>query len=138
MLNSLEGFEKQEKVYNEICQAVMVKICTKTNGINNKVIPVMGFDKKDPEHLFFMAVARGLSGVLGVQIAPDISPWQRNVLNKKIKVEGSKFVPFEREYVEHAAVVDDILEEIRPWAAELCGMDIDDFDFGDIYYEFYV
>jgi hypothetical protein len=137
MLNSLEEFEKQEKVYNEICQAVMVKICTKTNGINDKVIPVMGFDKKNSEHLFFMAVARGLSGVLGVQIAPDISSWQRNVLNKKIKVEGSKFVPFEREYVEHAAVVDDILEEVRPWAAELCEMDIDDFDFGDIYYEFY-
>ena len=54
--------------------------------------------------------------------------------NRKIKIEGSKFVKYKKEYDQYAADPETILAELRDWAKELCG---EDFTFADIYYEFY-
>ena len=134
MKNSIELYEEMEKNYNEICSAAMIKIYTRTKEINSTVIPLSGFDRKNPEHLFVLGAARGLSGVLGSQVAVDVSEWHRKVMNKKIKVDGSKLAPYLKEYKENSANVDNILNELREWARGKCG---EEFTFADIYYEFY-
>jgi hypothetical protein len=125
-----------EDAYNEICRATMIKAATKTKEISDKVIPIKNFDHKNPEHLYVLAISRALGGILGVQVAVDVSRFRRWWMNRKIKVEGSKILPYLKEYDEHAIDPDELLAPLREWAEELCGDNVS-FCFGDIYYEFY-
>ena len=125
-----------EDAYNEICRATMIKAATKTKDIAHETIPIKNFDYKNPEHLYVLAVARSLGGVLGVQVSLDVSKFRLWLMNRKIKVEGSKLLKYKKEYDEYAIDPDELLEQLRDWAEELCGNYID-FCFGDIYYEFY-
>ena len=125
-----------EDAYNEICRVTMIKAATKTKEIAHETIPIKNFDYKNPEHLYVLAVARALGGVLGVQVSLDVSRFRLWLMNRKIKVEGSKLLRYKEEYDEHAIDPDELLSQLRPWAEELCGDHVS-FCFGDIYYEFY-
>lgn len=125
-----------ENAYNEICRVTLIKAATKTKEISDKVIPIKNFDHKNPEHLYVLAISRALGGILGVQVAVDVSRFRRWLMNRKIKVEGSKLLKYKKEYDEHAIDPDELLAPLREWAEELCGDSVD-FCFGDIYYEFY-
>lgn len=133
-MSDVELYEEMIKNYNEICQAAMVKLITRTKGINDKVVPLKNFDRKDPEHLFMLSIAKAVSSVLSVPVAVDTSEWHRRIFNSKIKLKESHLVKYQKEYDECAADVNEVLDSIRDWAEELCG---DTFLFGDIYYEFY-
>ena len=125
-----------EDAYNEICRVTMIKAATKTKEIAHETIPIKNFDYKNPEHLYVLAVARALGGVLGVQVSLDVSRFRLWLMNRKIKVEGSKLLKYKKEYDEHAIDPDELLSQLRSWAEELCGDHVS-FCFGDIYYEFY-
>ena len=133
-MSDVELYEEMNKHYNEICQAAMVKLITRTKGINDKVIPLKNFDRKDPEHLFMLSIAKAVSSVLSVPVAVDTSEWHRRILNSKIKLKEAHLIKYQKEYDECAADVNEVLDSIRDWAEELCG---DTFLFGDIYHEFY-
>jgi hypothetical protein len=136
-LNNLNELDLSlEEIYNEICRVTMVKAYTKTNEIATEAIPIKNFDWKNPEHLYVLAIARALSGVVGVQVAID-TPWYRRWwYNRKIKVEGSKLLPYKDDYDLHAIDPDELLDDIRDWATEFSENSVE-FDFSDIYYEFY-
>jgi hypothetical protein len=133
-MSDVELYEEMIKHYNEICQAAMVKLITRTKGINDKVIPLKNFDRKDPEHLFMLSIAKAVSSVLSVPVSVDASEWHRRILNSKIKLKEAHLIKYQKEYDEYAADVNEVLDSIRDWAEELCG---DTFLFGDIYHEFY-
>lgn len=132
-----EYFEEMELRYNAICEATLVKMYAKAQNIidlEDGVIPLKNFDFRDANHLFVLAVARGLGGIKGCQVAVDTNPIRLWWENRKIKVEGSKLLKYKKEYNEHAIDVEGLLSELYEWATELCGYG---FDFSDIYYEFY-
>lgn len=132
----LEGsINELEQKYNEICEAAMVKIYKKTVFLHDlDYIPLKNINFKNPEHLFVLYAARSIGGVAGVQVALKVNPIKRWHLNRKIKIEGSKYLPYKEEYDEYAVDPEEIFAELRDWAEELVGQD---FSFADIYYEFY-
>lgn len=137
-INAQEFDELQlelERKYNEICQAAMVKIYRRTIFSNDsEIIPIKGINLKDAEHLFILSTAKAIGGVFSAQVALKVPAWRRWRLNRKIKIKGSKYLPYKEEYDEYAIDPKEILAELREWAEELVGPD---FTFDDIYYEFY-
>ena len=69
-------------------------------------------------------------------MAVQISPIRRWWMNRKLP-EECRLLPYKKEYNEYAINPDFLLNYMRLWAAETCGEKMEDFDFGDIYYEFY-
>ena len=136
---SLEEYLTElERRYNMICEAAIIKIYTKTQDIvdlEDGVVPLKNLNFKNDEHKFIIATARALGGIKGCQVAIQTNPIRFWWENRKIKIEGSKFVKYKKEYNQYAADPETILAELRDWAKELCG---EDFTFADIYYEFYV
>ena len=127
--------ETTEGIYNEICYATMVKMFTRIGDMAETVVPIKHFDMRDDEHLYVLAVARALGGIMGVQVAVEMPFWQRWKMNRKIKVKNSRILPYKKEYDEVAIVPDEILDTIRLWATEQT-KDFG-FSFGKIYHEFY-
>lgn len=124
-----------EQKYNAICEAAIVKTYTKTRRLADAgIIPITNMDFNNPDHLFCLAIARALSGMLGAQVAVNCSRWRRWKENRRIKVEGSKLAKYHPEYDKTALDPDALLAEMYDWAMELCG---EDFAFADIYWEFY-
>lgn len=124
-----------EQKYNAICEAAIVKTYSKTRKFaDTGIIPITNMDFDNPDHLFCLAIARALSGMIGAQVAIKCSRWRRWKENRRIKVKGSKLAKYQPHYDEAALDPDVLLAEMYDWAMELCG---EWFAFADIYWEFY-
>ena len=103
--------------------------------IADTVVPIKNFDPNNDEHLYVLAIARAMGGVLGVQVAVEMPFYRRWKMNRAIKLKTSKLLPYKKEYDEHAVDPDKLLESIREWASDLNKTFL--FNFGKIYHEFY-
>lgn len=142
-MNEFEAYEQLEAKYNEICTTAMINVFSMTKmsfpAIQenpNIVIPLRNFNPKDPEHMFVLSISRALGGILSLQVATDMNPIRRWKMNRKVP-KNCRLLSLKKEDKERALDPEELLEFMRPWAAELCELDIEDFDFGDIYYTFY-
>lgn len=133
-----EELQKQMELnYDAICYRVLVSLYrrAKPTQENGNIIALKNFDFGNEEHLFVLAIARALSGVIEGQVSVKTNPIRFWYENSKIKVEGSKLVKYKKEFEKNAIEPDEVLTEFREMAENLCG---EDFDFSDIYDEYYM
>lgn len=129
----IDKHKEMEKKYNEICAKSMVNILSITKP-EDGIIPIRGFNYKDMEHKFILSVARAAGGVDSAQVAVQMNPIIRWWWNRKLP-KDCRLLPYKKKYNDRAVVVEDLINFMLPWAQELC--EDEDFNFGDIYYEFY-
>lgn len=135
----VEGFENDKLVkYDAVCYTTLISIYVKTHAIaaEKHVIPFKNFDFNDTEHLFVLAVARGLSTIVESQISIKTNPIRFWLENRKIKVEGSKLAKYKREYDDFAITPEEILADVFSKHEDLFFGE-DAVDFADIYNEYY-
>ena len=132
----LEELEKQMELnYDAICYRVMVALYRMARpDENNNIIALKNFDFGNEEHLFVLAIARAVSGVIEGQVSVKTNRIRFWYENSKIKVEGSKLLKYKKEFDKNAVDPENLLEEFREMAKELCG---ENFTFVDIYDEYY-
>lgn len=117
--------------YDSICYHIF-------NGVKNlsegaKRINFTGFDHKNEEHLFLLAVTMACSGILGDrEVAIDGPMGGRRRLAAKYK-KTTRIVKNACLEDKQIKVVE-FLEGLRPYAKELCGSE---FSYADIYHAYY-
>ena len=135
--NAVELIEQREKNYNDVCGRAMLNVLSMSKPQeNNGVIAIKNFNIRNPEHKFILSIARAVSSIAEARVAVQMSPIRRWWMNRKLP-EECRLLPYKEEYNEYAINPDFLLNYMRLWAAETCGEKVEDFDFGDIYYEFY-
>jgi hypothetical protein len=134
-----EEFENDKLVkYDAVCYTTLISIYAKTHTVaaEKHVIPFKNFNFNDPEHLFVLAVARGLSTIVESQISIKTNPIRFWRENRKIKVEGSKLAKYKKEYDDFAITPEEILADVFSKHEDWFFCD-DGIEFADIYNEYY-
>ena len=131
IINGPEYMRKLQNRYDEICGAAYVNIFSESK--NSNVIAISPFNPHNKEHLFVLNVAKGVSGVVGKNVAVDTNWFQLWKLNRGLSKE-CRYIKFHKQ--DGAAIDPDKLTNfMRKWASELC--EVEEFDFGKIYNTFY-
>lgn len=123
--------ENLEMKYDSICYHIFNGVKNLSNGA--KRINFIGFDYKDEEHLFVLAVTMACSSLLGdKEVSIDGPMGARRRLAAKYK-KITRII--KNVYAEEKQInTIEFLEGLRPYAKELCG---EDFTFADIYRAYY-
>ena len=123
--------DKAQLQYDSVCYYTFhaIRIMSK----DAERICFSGFDKKDKEHQYVIAVTVACASLLGNKdIGIDAGPITRFRLNKKY----GKTCSFNKICKKDSIIIDieGLLEDLRGIACEICGVD---FPFGEIYDAYY-
>lgn len=117
--------------YDSICYHMFNGIKNLSAGASR--ICYSGFDHKNEEHLFILALTVACSGVLGDRdIAIDGSAWARMRLHAKYRKAVNIYKLSKKDDI--VINIEELIEGLRGYACSVCG---EDFRFGDIYHAFY-
>jgi hypothetical protein len=117
--------------YDSICYHTFHKVRIASKGASR--ICFSGFDAKNKEHMFVIAVTVACLGLLDSKdIAIDAGFITRARLNKKYK-KVCRFKKINKKDL-ICIDIDGLLEDLRGLACEICG---ENFRFGDIYDAYY-
>lgn len=115
--------------YDSICYITFKNIHFLTDGANRIVLK--NFDWQNKEHKFVVAIINACYGLLdNRKVAIDVSPLTRGAIARKYPAFGRVGKPRkdETKFVD----VPDLLEKMRRYANESCGV-----EFSDIYDAYY-
>lgn len=117
--------------YDTICYITYSNIKYITNRIN--YIALKDFDETNKEHLFVLSLINACHGLLDNK---RIIIYKGLFTRYKLAKQNKAFPKIERGTGKEAIQVDvpKLLEDMRGYACELCGVD---FKFGDIYDAYY-
>lgn len=126
----MNDLEKQ-RIYDDICGKAFINIYSTT--CDSEVVCLAPFNAFNKEHMFVFGAAKGLAHILGKELVLDASPIAIWWINRKIKDKNcrvKRMTKREKDYCDPRALID----FMRPYCEEKLGKD---FNFGQIYDEFY-
>ena len=120
--------KEQEKLYNDIAQAVFINIYTLSNKGTEDLF-LKNFDPKDKSHLVFLEIAKSSAGLMNYTIHVDMN-WLSYFLFKRKKKNTSI-----RRYRKNPSRKEIDIHEVLEFTAK--GFDKSICIFNDIYEAFY-
>lgn len=117
--------------YDSLCYITFLNIARLTKNADRIVLK--NVDWKNMEHKFVVHVINSCYNILGDRdVVMDAGPLTRRAISRECRAFGKirKVKPDEEKFVN----VEELLEFMRGYACELCGVN---FTFGDIYNAYY-
>lgn len=116
--------------YDKLISVTLINIHTLSK--EKMKICLLGFNRKNLEHLYLLRIALYARDVYGFPIEIDASKWEVFCLNRKLRKNFAKVA--QARYFDKGINTTEILNFMRPVGAETLGAN---FSFGDIYKYYY-
>lgn len=116
--------------YDSLCYYIFNAVRNLSHGANS--INLKNFDGRNEEHLLVLAVTDACAGVLGDKVVTIDGPMG---IRRRLAAKYKKSIKIKKNQGGYEQIdVPEILDGLRGWACEMCGLK---FTFGDIYREYY-
>lgn len=116
--------------YDKLISTTLINIHTLSK--EKMKICLLGFNRKNLEHLYLLRIALYARDVYGFPIEIDASKWEVFCLNRKLRKNFSKIT--RARYLNEGINITEILNFMRPVGEKTLGAN---FSFGDIYKYYY-
>ena len=116
--------------YDSLCYYIFNAVRNLSHGAGS--INLKNFDGRNEEHLLVLAVTDACAGVLGNKVVTIDGPMG---IRRRLAAKYKKSIKIKKNQGGYEQIdVPEILDGLRGWACEMCGLE---FTFGDIYREYY-